>query len=250
MIYYYLRNMQCDVTVIVSKTDISYITFQFIFRILKQYLYTVFDHRKCAQKEGGYSLWLICRASLGKRKNKLLVRGSKGAEWVFCPLAKSIRNDKISIDRCQRCKHFICLEQFHIPKTYIRKKSAFFRKPILQSDDTFHIARTLRRSKGIHPQVPPFSYIPILKKERQPLFDVFEEENHLIILAEMPSMDEKDVNIEADENSISITAENAWKRYLKKVWLPTSVKKDKIKFTYRNNILQVKLEKLNGTKHG
>lgn len=193
-------------------------------------------------------MWLICRATLGKRKNKLLVRGIEGAEWVFCPLVKSIRNDKISTDRCQGCKHFISLGQSHIPKTH-SKKTIFFRKPILQSEDTFHITRTLRRSKGIHPRVPPFSHIPSLKKERQPLFDVFEEENHLTILSEMPGIDEKDVNIEADENTITITAENARKRYLKKVWLPTSIKKDKIKFTYRNKILQVKLEKLNATKH-
>jgi HSP20 family molecular chaperone IbpA len=194
-------------------------------------------------------LWLICRATLGKRKNKLLVRGIEGAEWVFCPLVKSIRNDKISTDRCKGCKHFISLEQSHIPKAYTQKKTGFFRKPILQSEDTFHITRTLRRPKSIHPRVPLFPHISSLIKERQPLFDIFEEENHLTILAEMPGMDEKDVNIEADENTITITAENPLKRYLKKVWLPTSIKKDKMKFTYRNNILQIKLEKLNTTKH-
>jgi HSP20 family molecular chaperone IbpA len=205
--------------------------------------------KKCARNEDVHSLWLICRATLGKRKNKLLVRGIEGAEWVFCPLVKSITNDKISTDRCQGCKHFISLEQSHIPKAYTQKKTGFFRKPILQSEDTFHITRTLRRPKSIHPRVPLFPHISSLIKERQPLFDIFEEENHLIILAEMPGMDEKDVNIEADENTITITAENPLKRYLKKVWLPTSIKKDKMKFTYRNNILQIKLEKLNTTKH-
>lgn len=118
----------------------------------------------------------------------------------------------------------------------------------LPSKDT-HIARTLRSPKTIPPRVPPFSYMPSLTKERQPLFDVFEEENHLTVLSEMPGIDEKDVNIEADENTITITAENSTKKYLKKVWLPTSIKKDTVKSTYRNNILQIRLEKLNATKH-
>jgi len=81
-------------------------------------------------------------------------------------------------------------------------------------------------------------------KEREPLIDVLEEENHLIVLAELPGIDEKDVKIKANENTITITAENAKKKYLKIVRLPTRVNKDTIEYTYRNNILQVRLEKL------
>jgi len=80
--------------------------------------------------------------------------------------------------------------------------------------------------------------------EREPLIDVFEEEDHLIVLAELPGIDEKDLKIKANENTITITAENAKKKYLKIVRLPTRVNKDTIEYTYRNNILQVRLEKL------
>jgi len=206
-------------------------------------------HLKRAHKEDVHSVWLICRAALGKGKNKLLVRGIKEAEWVFCPLIKSIKNDRTNIAKCQGCKHFIRLEQTRIPQTHTKKEPLFFRMLTPPSKDTFHNARTLRSPKTIHPRVPPFTHIPSLTKERQPLFDVFEEENHLTVLSEMPGIDEKDVNIEAGENTITITAENSTKKYLKKVWLPTSIKKDTVKSTYRNNILQIRLEKLNAIKH-
>jgi HSP20 family molecular chaperone IbpA len=206
-------------------------------------------HLKRANKEDVHSVWLICRAVLGKGRNKLLVRGIKGAEWVFCPLVKSIKNDRANTDQCQVCKHFIRIEQTCIPQTYTKKNPFFFRMLTPPSKDTFHIVRTLRTSKTIHSRVPPFSHIPSLTKERQPLVDVFEEEDYLIVSAELPGIDEKDVNIKADENTITITAENGVKKYLRKIWLPTSIKKDTIKSTYRNNILQVKLEKLNTTKH-
>lgn len=194
-------------------------------------------------------MWLICRAALGKGKNKLLVRGIKGAEWVFCPLIKSIKNDRTCTDQCQECKHFIRFEQTHIPQTHTTRKSLFFKMLTPPSKSSSHVARTIRRSTTTHPHLPLFPHIPSLTKERQPLVDVFEEEDHLIVSAELPGIDEKDMNIKVDENTVTITAENGVKKYLRKVWLPTSIKKDTIKSTYRNNILQVKLEKLNATKH-
>jgi len=117
------------------------------------------------------------------------------------------------------------------------------------SKSSSYVARTIKRSTTTHPRLPLFPHIPSLTKERQPLIDVFEEEDHLIVSAELPGIDEKDMNIKADENTVTITAENGVKKYLRKVWLPTSIKKDKIKSTYKNNILQVKLEKLQPTKH-
>ena len=64
--------------------------------------------------------------------------------------------------------------------------------------------------------------------EREPLVDVFEENNHLIVLAELAGIDEKDLKIKANENTVTITAENAKKKYLKIVRLPTRVNKDAI----------------------
>jgi len=80
--------------------------------------------------------------------------------------------------------------------------------------------------------------------ERQPLIDVFEEENYLMVLTELPGIDEKDVNIKADDNSVTIKAENTAKKYFEIVRLPTRINKDTFELTYRNNILQLRLKKL------
>lgn len=80
--------------------------------------------------------------------------------------------------------------------------------------------------------------------EKQPLIDVFEEEDYLVVLAELPGVDEQDVTLKVDESAITITAENATKKYLEVIKLPKCVKRDTMKFTYRNNILQVRLKKL------
>lgn len=80
--------------------------------------------------------------------------------------------------------------------------------------------------------------------ERQSPIDVFEEENYLVVLTELPGIDEKDVKVKADENSVTITAENTANKYSKTVRLPTCINKDTTDLTYRNNILQLRLKKL------
>jgi len=192
---------------------------------------------------GCTSVWLICQAAPGRGKNKLLVRGIPGAEWVFCPV-KSIKNDRIGTNQCQGCENFIRFEQTYIPQTRTTRKAFFFRTLTPSSKDTCNPPRTLNRSKVVHPRAPLFRPIPSLIKERQPLLDVFEEEDHLIVLAELPGVDKKDVNIKADENTLTISACNKTRKYLRKVWLPTPVQKDTIKSTYKNNVLQVRLQKL------
>ena len=186
-------------------------------------------------------MWLICQAAIGKGKNKLLVRGINGAEWVFCPLIKSKKRDRISTQRCGECKHFVRFEHTSVPHPCTTRKTAFFRTST--SKATFYIKRTPSRSKNTHPPATPFPHIPSLTEENQPLLDIFEEQDHLIILAELPGVDEKDLNIKTNEDTLTITTDSKTPKYLKKVQLPTTIKKDTIKSTYKNNILQIKLKK-------
>jgi HSP20 family molecular chaperone IbpA len=108
---------------------------------------------------------------------------------------------------------------------------------------SFHFARPSSKWKAKSPSARPFHHVLGFIREKQPLIDVFEEEDHLLVLAELPGVDEKDVRIKADESTITITAENATRKYLKVIKLPTRIKTGSVQFTYKNNILQVKLEK-------
>jgi HSP20 family molecular chaperone IbpA len=191
-------------------------------------------------------MWLVCGTTLGRGKNKLLVRGIDGAEWVFCPIVKSLKRGRVGISSCQGCRHFIRFEQTCIPQTYIMKKTLFIKTT--SPKETFHITRTLNRSRATHPSFTSLPHMPSLTKEKPPLVDIFEEGDYLIVLAELPGIDEKDINIETDESTITITAENETKKYLKIVRLPTHIKRGAIEFTHKNNILQVRLKKLRDAK--
>jgi HSP20 family molecular chaperone IbpA len=206
---------------------------------LKQNLRRSQPHESIAKRVDN-SVWLICQMAFGKGKTKLLVRGIHGAEWVFCPMVRSIKKDKVSVQGCRGCQHFIRFEQTCIPQTPPVRRAILSTKHI----SSFHFARPSSRLKTKIPNTRPFPHTLSFIREKQPLIDVLEEEDHLLVLAELPGVDEKDVHVQANENTITITAENPTTRYLKMIKLPTRIKKDSVQFTCRNNILQVKLEKM------
>jgi HSP20 family molecular chaperone IbpA len=192
-------------------------------------------------------MWLICQTTFKRGKTKLLVRGIHGAEWVFCPMVRSIKNDRVSVQGCRGCQHFIRFEQTYIPQTHTMKKTLFMRAA--SPKVTFHIVRILNRSRTTRPSFTLLPHMPSLIKEKPPLVDIFEEGDYLMVLAELPGIDEKDINIETDESTITITAENENRKYIKIVRLPMRIKRAPIEFTHKNNILQVRLKKLRDAKH-
>jgi HSP20 family molecular chaperone IbpA len=85
-------------------------------------------------------------------------------------------------------------------------------------------------------------------KEREPIVDVFEEENHVRVTAELPDVKENEIDLKIENNTLTITADTAARKYYKEVELPAAVKKDTLKSNYRNGILEVKLKKAKKTK--
>jgi len=184
-------------------------------------------------------VWLICQTAFRKGETKLLVRGVPGAEWVFCPMIKGIKNDKVSVNGCHRCPRLIRVEQTFIPS--LRNYS---RGLIPKRANHLHFMKPPpSRSRAKPPTLK--SLLPTLSliEEKQPIVDVFDEEDHLLILAQLPGVDRKDVKVKAHDNTLTIMAENAAKKYLETIRLPSYVMKGAVKFTYRNNILQAKLKK-------
>jgi len=85
-------------------------------------------------------------------------------------------------------------------------------------------------------------------KEREPIVDVFEEENHVRVTAELPDVKENEINLKIEKNTLTITTDTPAKKYYKQIELPTTVKKEPLESNYRNGILEVKLKKAKNTK--
>ncbi|MEN4007038.1 MAG: Hsp20/alpha crystallin family protein [Methanobacterium sp.] len=79
--------------------------------------------------------------------------------------------------------------------------------------------------------------------EMEPLTDVFKERDKLKIIAELPGVEENDINLDLEENKLTISADRPDRKYYKEISLPVPVQADSLKSKYKNGILEVKLRR-------
>lgn len=75
---------------------------------------------------------------------------------------------------------------------------------------------------------------------REPMVDVFEEEDHTLVVAEMPGIGAKDVQINVKDDLLTINAKRGGKKYRKEVLLPRAYPREKMVVSCNNGILEIK----------
>ena len=83
----------------------------------------------------------------------------------------------------------------------------------------------------------------VVENAREPLVDVFEEEDHLLVVAEMPGITKADVKLELRDDILTIHAERGEKLYHKEVLLPQPFTADKMQWSCKNGVLEIRLVK-------
>ena len=101
------------------------------------------------------------------------------------------------------------------------------------------------------PRIEPFGNIrrdtrsgqTEVQEVREPMVDVFEEDEHLLILAELPGISKEDLKVELKDDVLAISAERGDKKYRKEVLLPRSVSREKMQVICHNGILEIRFPK-------
>lgn len=78
---------------------------------------------------------------------------------------------------------------------------------------------------------------------REPLVDVLDEGERLVVIAELPGVAEKDIHVQVKEDILELTAEAGDRKYRKEILLPGAVAAESMESSYRNGILEIKLRK-------
>lgn len=78
---------------------------------------------------------------------------------------------------------------------------------------------------------------------REPMVDVFDEPGRLLVVAEVPGIEEENVQLEVHDDILVISTEKGEHKYRKEVLLPASFSSDKMSFSCRNGILKIQLIK-------
>lgn len=87
---------------------------------------------------------------------------------------------------------------------------------------------------------------PTIEEEREPLSDVYEDENTVTVIVEMPGVNKDDIKVKIDGDRVIVSAQNGDRKYYKEIHLPAKVKREGAKASYKNGVLELKLEKEKG----
>ena len=80
-----------------------------------------------------------------------------------------------------------------------------------------------------------------VKELREPLVDVFEEDDHTLVVAEMPGISKGDIKLEIKDDVLSISAVRGDKKYSKELLLPKAYDKSKMSYSCNNGMVEIKL---------
>jgi len=97
------------------------------------------------------------------------------------------------------------------------------------------------------PHIEPFGNIntdkstgkTVVQEIREPAVDVFEDGDHLQIVAEMPGISAKDVTLDVKDDVLTISAEKGEKKYRKELLLPGVFPREKMKMKCNNGVLEI-----------
>ncbi len=108
---------------------------------------------------------------------------------------------------------------------------------------------TINTASGGSPKVETFGNIkktpegPKVDEEREPITDLMDEKDEIVILAEMPGIEEADIKIDLKEDILEIAAVGTNRTYRKELLLPVRVKKENLSNKFTNGILEIRIKK-------
>lgn len=108
---------------------------------------------------------------------------------------------------------------------------------------------SIRTGLGGQPVIEQFGNIketdagPEVVDTREPLVDVLEEEEQVVVIAELPGIEQKDIQIHVAEDILEISAFTGAREYHKEVLLPVPIDSASLTYSYKNGVLEIRLPK-------
>lgn len=84
---------------------------------------------------------------------------------------------------------------------------------------------------------------PVVEEAREPMVDVFDESDHLLVVAELPGVSEKEITYEVKGDILHLSAAHGDRKYQKELLLPSPVEEKGATSSYRHGVFELKLKK-------
>ncbi|MCS7143273.1 MAG: Hsp20/alpha crystallin family protein [Aigarchaeota archaeon] len=82
-----------------------------------------------------------------------------------------------------------------------------------------------------------------VKREREPLVDVINEDQQIRVVAELPGVTKEDINLIVTGNKLTVRVDTQERKYFKEIDLPEEIDPESSSASYKNGVLEVTLRK-------
>lgn len=109
---------------------------------------------------------------------------------------------------------------------------------------------SVRMGGGGLPQVEQFGNVKetergaVVEETREPMVDVFDEDDHLLVIAELPGVDADDIRFEVEGDVLTLSASRGERKYRKELLLPAPAGTKGASPSYRNGVFEIRLPKV------
>jgi HSP20 family protein len=87
--------------------------------------------------------------------------------------------------------------------------------------------------------VSPEKEGPKVKGAREPLVDIIVEDEKIVVVAEMPGIEKNNINLNATEDYLIISADTEDRKYYKKINFENKINPKSSKAAYKNGVLEI-----------
>jgi len=109
---------------------------------------------------------------------------------------------------------------------------------------------SVKQGVGGKPVVEPFGNVkktehgPVVAEEIQPVADVFDEKDRVVVIIELPGVEGKQIHTEVKGDILILSACGKGRKYAREVILPTRVDASTLTSKYRNGVLEIRMSKV------
>lgn len=98
----------------------------------------------------------------------------------------------------------------------------------------------IRPAKGKEKAKPEFK----ITETREPIVDVFDEKNYILVVAELPGVLEESIKLDLKGDILILEAGDEKRKYSKEILLPAKVDFEQKETNFKNGILEIKIKKI------
>ena len=82
-----------------------------------------------------------------------------------------------------------------------------------------------------------------IREQSEPLVDVSDEEEEVVVVAELSGVEKEDISLYASKDGLTISVDTPQRKYQKELPLPEEVDPKPVKASYKNGVLAIRLKR-------